>query len=80
MRKQIYLYIGLITVFISAFFLFFIFNSIGNLLTNCKEDPQFSPACGQLSGFTVTVLVVFLIIGGFVVTITATSYILLSAA
>jgi hypothetical protein len=49
------------------------------MLAECNKNPDFSPVCKDLNGFTLTVLIVLLIVGGFVVTITATSYILLSA-
>ena len=74
-----YVYIGLASVFIAAFVLLFIFHSIEQLGVQCKADQSYSPLCTQLSGFSMSMLVILLIIGGFVITITATAYILLSA-
>lgn len=76
---RFYIYLGIATIFIAAFSLFFIFHSIEKTLAECKTNPNYSPVCNQLDGFTLTVLVVLLIIGGFVITLTATAYILLSA-
>ena len=74
-----YIYIGLASIFIAAFALFFIFNSLEKLSLQCKADPSFSGICSQLTGFSMSMLIVLLVIGGFVITITATAYIMLSA-
>jgi len=74
-----YVYVGLATIFIAAFTLFFIFHSIEQLSLQCEADPSHSPLCAQLGGFSMSMLMVLLIIGGFVITITATAYIMLSA-
>ncbi len=79
MAKNWYVYVGLATVFISAFVLLFLFHNLEQLSVQCKADPSFSELCGQLSGFSLSMLIVLLIIGGFVITITATAYILISA-
>jgi len=80
MKSRVHIYIGFATVFIAAFSLFFIFYGIERMLNNCKNDPEYSPVCKQLDGFTLTVLIVLLIVGAFVITITATAYIMLSAS
>jgi len=68
---------GLITVFIATFMLFFIFDNIEKLSRQCKTESP--PAiCGKLSSFTMTMLVILLIIGGFIITICGTAYIMLS--
>lgn len=74
-----YIYVGLATVFVAVFALFFIFHTLEQLAAQCKEDPSSSPLCGQLNMFSMSMLIVLLIIGGFVVTITATAYIMISA-
>lgn len=74
-----YIYIGLASIFIAAFTLFFIFNSLEKLSLQCKADSSFSVLCSQLSSFSMSMLIVLLVIGGFVITITATAYIMLSA-
>ena len=75
-----YVYVGIATIFIACFALFYIFHSIEQLATNCKADPNFSPVCSRFNGFTASMLIILLIIGGFVVTITGTAYIMLAAA
>jgi len=69
---------GLATIFIAVITLFWLFHSINQIADKCKEDPSFSPACSQLNSFTLSMLIILLIIGGFVIIITATAYILLS--
>ena len=76
---NMYIYIGLATIIIAAFALFWVFHSMEQFATNCKENPGFSPVCNKFSGFTASMLIILLIIGGFVVTITATAYIMLSS-
>jgi len=70
-------WVGLITIFISVFTLFFLFDSIQKLADRCKAGETL-PVCQQLNSFTLSMLVILLIIGGFVITITATAYILFS--
>ncbi len=72
------MYLGFATIFIAAFLLFFIFHSLEQLSLQCKADPSFSPVCTQLTGFSMSMIIVLLIIGGFVLMISATAYILLS--
>lgn len=74
-----YVYVGLATIFIAAFTLFFIFHSIEQLSLQCETDPSSSPLCTQLGGFSMSMLMVLLIVGGFVITITATAYIMLAS-
>jgi len=73
-----YIYVGLATVFIAAFTLFFIFHSLEKISLQCKADPSHSILCNQLSGFSMSMLIVLLIIGGFVITISATAYIMMA--
>lgn len=71
------LMIGMVTVFVAAFMLFFIFHSLEKLMGQCKEDNP--PAvCAHMSPFAFSILVVLLLIGGFVLMISFTAYILLS--
>jgi len=74
-----YVYIGLATIFVAAFALFFIFHSLEQLALQCKTGAQPTPICDKMNGFTISMLIVLLIIGGFVMTITGTAYVLLSA-
>ena len=74
-----YVYIGLATIFVAAFALFFIFHSIEQLALQCTTDTTASLICDKMNGFTMSMLIVLLIIGGFVMTITGTAYVMLSA-
>lgn len=74
---SMHIYIGLATIFVSIFMLFFVFYSLEQLATSCKTEPK--PICQQFTGFTHSMIVILLIIGGFVITTTATVYIMMSA-
>ena len=74
-----YVYAGMATIFIAAFALFFIFHSLEQLALDCKTEAQPPAICERLNGFTMSMLIILLIIGGFVMTITGTAYVLLSA-
>ncbi|MEM5879197.1 MAG: hypothetical protein QXU74_01755 [Candidatus Aenigmatarchaeota archaeon] len=71
--------LGLVVVFIATFMLFYIFDNINKLAEKCKTEEPKSFVCEQFSGFTLSMLVVLLIIGGFLFVILTTSYILLSS-
>ena len=79
MRKSLsHVTYGLVTVFVAIFMLFYIFDALSNLSEQCKKVEK--PAiCGQLNSFSMSMLTILLIIGGFVITICATAYILLSS-
>ncbi|MEM5836341.1 MAG: hypothetical protein QXR09_03400 [Candidatus Aenigmatarchaeota archaeon] len=71
--------LGLVVVFIATFMLFYIFDNLNKLAEKCKSEEQKSFVCEQFSGFTLSMLVVLLLIGGFLFVILTTSYILLSS-
>jgi D-alanyl-lipoteichoic acid acyltransferase DltB (MBOAT superfamily) len=70
--------VGMVTVFVAVFALFWIFDTIQKFADQCKTDPSTSPVCSQLTSFTLSMILILLIVGGFVIMITATAYILLS--
>ena len=70
---------GLLTVFIATFMLFYVFDNINKLAEKCKTEEPKSFICEQFSGFTLSMLVILLIIAGFLFMILTTSYILLSS-
>jgi hypothetical protein len=74
---QTHIILGLVTIFISIAALFFVFYNLEILAERCKTEE--SPLCKQLSGFTMSMIVVLLMVGGFVITISATVFIMLSA-
>ena len=76
-RGQSNLALGLVTIVVAITALLFVFFKIGELSDSCKVEPK--PICQQLSGFTMSMIIVLLIIGGFVITIAATVFIMLSA-
>lgn len=76
---NMYVYVGLVTVFVAIFALFFVFHSLEQLSAQCHENPKASVLCSQMSGFSMSMLIILLIVGGFVITITATAYIMISA-
>jgi hypothetical protein len=70
-------WVGLIVIFTAVFSLFFLFDNIQKLADRCKAGEN-TPVCKQLNSFTLSMIVILLIVGGFVLTITATAYIILS--
>jgi hypothetical protein len=74
---QTHIILGLVTIFVAIAALFFVFYQLEVLAEKCKTED--TPICKQLSGFTMSMIVVLLMVGGFVITITATVFIMLSA-
>jgi len=74
---QTHVFMGLVTIVVAIAALFFIFYQLEQLADSCKVKVE--PICSQLSGFTMSMLIVLLMVGGFVITITATVFILMSA-
>jgi len=70
---------GLLTVFVAVFMLFYIFDNINKTAEKCKTEEQKSIICQQLTGFTLTMIVLLLIIGGFMFVVLTIFYILLSS-
>lgn len=70
--------IGLIVIFVAISALFYIFDSIGKLAEKCKAGEPLV-ICQQLTGFTLSMVIILLIIGGFIIEILAVVYIILSA-
>lgn len=77
MRGQGKFLTPLIIVFIATFALFYIFDSLDKISKECKAGEPLA-ICSQLSGFTVSMLIILLFIGGFVLIISAVVYIMLS--
>ncbi|MEM5854004.1 MAG: hypothetical protein QXS37_03105 [Candidatus Aenigmatarchaeota archaeon] len=71
--------LGALAVFVATFMLFYIFDNINKLAEECKTEVLKSPICEQFSGFTLSMLVLLLIISGFIFVILTTAYILLSS-
>jgi hypothetical protein len=70
-------FIGLAVVFISVFTLLFIFDSISKLADRCKTENL--EICKLLSGFSLAMLFILLLVSGFVMAILGTVYIIFSA-
>ncbi len=70
--------IAMAVVFVAAFTLFYIFDSLGKLSESCDKGAALE-VCGQLNSFSLSLIFIILIIGGFVLIITAVVYIMLSA-
>jgi hypothetical protein len=75
---QSHLYLALAVVFIAAFSLFYIFDQIGKISARCQAGEKLY-ICKQLSGFTLSMLIILLIISGFVLCILGVVYIIFSA-
>lgn len=79
LKSKLYIYVGLLTIFIATFSIIFIFINVERIMSMCDTDPSYSSACGQLNGFTSTVLMLLLTVGGMIITLSVTAYILVSA-
>jgi predicted PurR-regulated permease PerM len=71
--------LGLAVIFIATFMLFYIFDNINKMAEKCKTEEPKTILCSQLSSFTVSMLVILLIIGGFLFVILVITYLLLSS-
>ena len=79
MAFGIHTIIGLVTVSIAIFALFYVFYSIESIVNQCRIDPTSSVLCPELTGFTLTIITILLVIGGFILIISTVAYILLTA-
>jgi hypothetical protein len=77
---QSHIIIGLITIFIAFFVLFYIFDSIDKIVKKCQVGSE-SEICKEIgpNKFGLLVFVILLILGGLTLIICATTYILLTA-
>jgi hypothetical protein len=75
---QTHVVLGIIAIFVAIFALFYVFDSLQKLAERCKAGENLG-LCKQLSGFTFSMVIILLIIGGFVIVISAVVYIMLSA-
>jgi hypothetical protein len=75
-----HLSIGLVTVFIAIFFLFYIFDNIDKISKKCNAGST-EQICDEIGPgkFGVLVLIVLLIVGGLSVIVCSTAYILLTS-
>jgi hypothetical protein len=78
---QSHITVGLVTIFIAVFMLFYVFDSIDKIVKNCQSTAEMKICleCCRLGSFGVSVLVVLLIVGGLTLVVCVTAYILLTA-
>ena len=69
--------LAVIIVFIAAFTLFWVIDSLNRLAEQCKQGLELE-ICEKMSGFTFQMLIVLILIGGLIATITAVGFIILS--
>jgi len=69
--------VAMLIVFISAFVLFFVIDHINKLADRCKQGLESEKICSSFTGFTMNMIIVLLIISGFIMTISATVFILI---
>ena len=74
---QTHIMLGLVTIFLAVAAMFYVFYHLEQLAVRCKNED--SAVCKQMSGFTMGMIIVLLMVGGFVITISATVFIMLSA-
>ncbi len=68
--------IALIIVFVAVFTLFYIFDNLQKVSSNCQVEK--SDLCNQLSGISIPVLVVLLMVGGLSLIVCVVFYITLT--
>lgn len=68
--------IALIIVFVAIFTLFYIFDNLQKISSNCQTEK--SDLCDQLSGISIPVLVVLLMVGGLSLIVCVVSYVTLT--
>lgn len=69
--------IPLITIFIAVFMLFYIFDSLHKLAERCEAGENLA-VCGLMTGLSLSMLIILLIIGGFIFIISMTVFILIT--
>jgi len=75
-KGQSHFTIALIVIFVAAFMLFFIFSSIDSLAKQCGGETP--PAvCSKMTSLTFPIMIILLIVGGFVLVICITVFIIL---
>ncbi len=73
---EVHIAFVIVTIFVAALTLFYIFGSIGDIAEKCKE--QRTQICDNLSGMSFPMLIILLIIAGFVMIISTVVYIFVS--
>jgi len=68
--------IALIIVFVAIFTLFYIFDNLQKISSNCQTEK--SDLCDQLNGISIPVLVVLLMVGGLSLIVCVVSYVTLT--
>lgn len=71
--------LSILIVFIASFTLFYIFDSLNKIAERCEAGEELE-VCKLLSGFSFAMLIILLVIGGFVLIICATGYLMISSA
>ena len=69
--------LAMVVIFVASLTLMYIFDSLNRLSTKCKNGTAPQDICSAFNGFTMNVLIVLLLIGGFVLIISATVFILI---
>ncbi len=77
MKAINHLTLSLIIIFIAGATIFYIFDSIDKISTKCQSG-ELTDVCQDLSGLTLPMLFILLILGGLVMIILSVVYIMLS--
>jgi hypothetical protein len=75
--NKTHLTIAFIVVAIAVFMLFYIFDNINKLAERCKAGEELS-ACTLMTGFNMSMLIILLIVGGFILIVSVTLFILMT--
>jgi len=75
-KGQSHFTIALVIIVIAAFMLYFIFSSIDQLAQQCKGDSP-PEICQSMTSLTFPVMIILLIVGGFILIICFTVFIII---
>lgn len=73
------LVLGILAIILAVLGLFYVFNSLHELSKTCKIAEVKPPICAQLSTFSISLMIVLVIIGAFLILAEITVYILISS-
>lgn len=79
-KKKKMLLAGLITLFVTTFSLFYIFDKVEELQHACETDQGLSLICREMNGYSLSSIAILVAVGTVVLVIIATVYMLLSSA
>jgi hypothetical protein len=69
--------LAFLVLFLSVFGIFFIFDNINRIAEECQSGLLNQAICESFTGFGINVIVVLLIVGGFILVVSSTFFIMI---